>query len=72
MDHITVTINGNEKLAEIVENNKTSISEKVLADNILKDGKVAVRKEWNVNGEKVIIGIEKHGNQFSTKEVNSV
>ena len=59
MDHITVTINGNEKLAEIVENNKTSISEKVLADNILKDGKVAVRKEWNVNGEKVIIGIEK-------------
>ena len=59
MDHITVTINGNEKLAEIVENNKTSISEKVLADNILKDGKAAVRKEWNVNGEKVIIGIEK-------------
>ena len=59
MDHITVTINGNEKLAEIVENNKTSISEKVLADNILKDGEAAVRKEWNVNGEKVIIGIEK-------------
>ena len=59
MDHITVAINGNEKLAGIVEANKAAISEKVLADQIVKDSKTAIEKEWNVNGEKVTIGVEK-------------
>ena len=59
MDHIMVTINGNEKLSEIVDRNKAAISEKVLAERIVKDGEAATLKEWNVNGEKVTIGIEK-------------
>jgi isoleucyl-tRNA synthetase len=59
MDHITVAVNGNEKLAGIVEANKAAISEKVLADQIVKDSKTAIEKEWNVNGEKVTIGVEK-------------
>ena len=58
MDHIRVAINGNSKVAEIVNANKTAISEKVLAEEILTDTELAVSKEWNVNGEKVTIGVE--------------
>jgi isoleucyl-tRNA synthetase len=59
MDHIRVTVNGNPRIAEIVENNRAAISEKVLADEITADAALAVSREWNVNGEKVVIGIEK-------------
>ncbi len=59
MDHIKVAINGNAKVAEIVNANKAAICEKVLADEILTDAELANVKEWNVNGEKVVIGVEK-------------
>ena len=59
MDHIKVAINGNAKVAEIVNANKAAICEKVLADEILTDAGLANVKEWNVNGEKVVIGVEK-------------
>ena len=58
MDHIKVAINGNGKVAEIVNANKAAISEKVLADEILTDAELTNVKEWNVNGEKVTIGVE--------------
>lgn len=62
MDHIKVEIGGNGKIAAIVEKNQSMIGGKVLADEMLTDGNVKVngawnRKEWNVNGEKVTIGI---------------
>ena len=59
MDHIRVSLAGNEKLAEIVKKNREAIAAKVLADEILTDISLAVSKEWNVNGEKVTIGVEK-------------
>ncbi|MGN1180035.1 MAG: DUF5915 domain-containing protein, partial [Suilimivivens sp.] len=59
MDHIKVAINGNEKIAEIVKNNKKAISEKVLAEDIVTDTDFAISKEWNVNGEKVTISVER-------------
>ena len=59
MDHIRVAINGNAKIAEIVDANKEAISEKVLASEIVTDAELASMKEWNVNGEKVTIGVEK-------------
>lgn len=59
MDHIKVSTNGNERIARIVEANRAAISEKVLADALLRDEKLAVSREWNVNGEKVVIGVEK-------------
>ena len=58
MDHIKVAINGNSKVAKIVNANKTAISEKVLAEDILTDKELAVSREWNVNGEKVTIDVE--------------
>ena len=59
MDHIKVSINGNQKIADIVSANKAAISEKVLADDIVTDAELAICKEWNVNGETVTIGVEK-------------
>ena len=54
-----MAVNGNAKIAEIVEANKEAISEKVLAGEIVTDTELATMKEWNVNGEKVTIGVEK-------------
>ena len=59
MDHIRVSICDNDKVAEIVQKNVEAISGKVLAEAIMADKTLAVSKEWNVNGEKVTIGVEK-------------
>ena len=59
MDHIKVGIAGNDKLAAIVAKNEKAIADKVLADSIDKDAVYANSKEWNVNGEKVTISVEK-------------
>ena len=59
MDHIKVAISGNEKVAEIVKANEAAISGKVLADEIVTDTELSINKEWNVNGEKVTISVEK-------------
>ncbi|MCR4788571.1 MAG: isoleucine--tRNA ligase [Lachnospiraceae bacterium] len=59
MDRIKVAINGNEKLAETVLKNSGAISTKVLADEISKDKEFAVSKEWNINGEKAVISLER-------------
>lgn len=59
MDHIRVAICGNDHIADIVDRNKDAISTKVLASEIVKDTQLNISKEWNVNGEKVTIGVEK-------------
>ena len=59
MDHIKVSINGNEKLAAIVSRNQAAIAGKVLADEMLTGTELTVSKEWNVNGENVVIAVEK-------------
>ncbi len=59
MDHIKVSINGNAKLAAIVAANEAAIATKVLADSIVTDAEYAISKEWNVNGENVVIAVER-------------
>ncbi len=59
MDHIRVSLNGNEKLAALAQKNAQAISGKVLADELTSEKSFAVSKEWNVNGEQVIIAVEK-------------
>lgn len=59
MDHIRVTVNGNDKIAQIAQKNAAVISGKVLADAIVTGETLSVLKEWNVNGEKVTIGVER-------------
>ncbi len=59
MDHIRISVSGNEKLAGIVKDNQEAISGKVLAEDVSAEQELAIMKEWNVNGEKVVIGVEK-------------
>ena len=59
MDHIKVSFSGNDKIADIVSKNQDMIAGKVLADAITTGETLSVAKEWNVNGEKVTISVEK-------------
>ncbi len=59
MDHIRVSINGNEKLSAVADKNKDAIAGKVLADELTANKEYAVTKEWNVNGETVSVSIER-------------
>ena len=59
MDHIKVSLTGNDKLFAIVEKNSASIAGKVLADSIEANASYSVSKDWDINGEKVNISIEK-------------
>ena len=59
MDHICVYLEGNEKLQNVVENNKDVLMSKVLADEIVYSEAKGFVKEWNINGEKVTLGVEK-------------
>ena len=59
MDHIKVSFSGNDKIADIVSRNQDMIAGKVLADTITTGETFGVAKEWNVNGEKVVISVEK-------------
>ncbi len=58
-DHIRVYIDSNETIAEVVRNNRETIADKVLADEMHTGRMNGIAKEWNVNGEDVMIGIEK-------------
>lgn len=58
-DHIRVSFNGNEKIAGLSMKNEAAISGKVLADSMTSGEVYAVSKEWNVNGENVIISVER-------------
>ena len=59
MDHILISFSGNEKIAQVAQNNYDAIAGKVLADSITAGETFGTVKEWNVNGEKVTISVEK-------------
>ncbi len=59
-DRINVYMNGNEKLQALAVANKEAISGKVLATEIVVGSMDGTSKEWNVNGEKVTIGVKKN------------
>ena len=59
MDHIKVSMQDNEKVKEIVSKNDMTIMSEVLADAVSYDAATGFTKEWNINGEKVTLGVEK-------------
>ena len=59
MDHIKVSLNDNDKLFAIATQNSHMITGKVLADELTSGKAYAITKEWNVNGEKVTISLER-------------
>jgi isoleucyl-tRNA synthetase len=59
MDHIKVFISGNDKIKKIVSDNAEYVKGQVLAEEIVNDAECSNSKEWNINGENVVFGVEK-------------
>ena len=59
MNHINVFQDGNDKLTEILKKHTEEIKKEVLADNILIGTMSGYTKEWDINGEKGMFGVEK-------------
>ena len=59
MDHIRVYFAQNEKIKSLVDVNSAEIKDEVLANEICFDTINGYSKNWNINGEKVVIGVEK-------------
>ncbi len=62
MDTITVYADGNDKVAQILENNKDSVLSDVMATALVVGQTAGFVKEWNINGETVTLGVEKNAN----------
>ena len=58
-DHITVYEEGNDKIKEVMTKYTDEIKNDVLADDMCLDAEGGYSKEWDINGEKVRLGIEK-------------
>ena len=59
MDHIAVYQDGNDRIAELVKANADEIKNEVMADHIHLGQMKGFVKEWNINGESVMLGVEK-------------
>jgi isoleucyl-tRNA synthetase len=60
IDRISVWHSGNEKIADVFSRNGELIKTEVLADNIDNLPGGSYTKEWSINGEKVIMGVNKN------------
>jgi len=58
-DHITVYQSGNDTIARLLSGHAAEIQAEVLADAILPGQMGGYAKEWNINGEKGMLGVEK-------------
>ena len=58
-DHITVYEEGNDKIKEVMTKYTDEIKNDVLADDMCLDAEGGYSKEWDINGEKVRLGVEK-------------
>ena len=59
MDHIAVYEQDSEKIEEILKKNEETVRREVMADRIEYGKTAGYVKEWNINGEKVTLGVEK-------------
>ena len=59
MDRIRVSVNGNGKLADVAFRNREAVCGKVLALELAREKKFSVSREWNINGERAVISMEK-------------
>ena len=59
MDKINIYADGNDKINQILTKNGDLIKVEVLADDIVIGKTCGSVKEWNLNGEKVTLGVER-------------
>ncbi|MDO4521619.1 MAG: isoleucine--tRNA ligase [Eubacteriales bacterium] len=59
MDRIVIYAKDNERITEILKKNAETVTSEVLADDIIFDAVNGYVKDWNINGEKVTLAVEK-------------
>ena len=59
MDKIRIFASGNETIGQILDKFREQIQNEVLAQSIELNMVQGYQKEWNINGEKVVLGVEK-------------
>lgn len=60
MDKITVYADGSQKAKDIISSNADAIIGDVMATEIITGSVDGYSKEWNINGEKVTLGVKKN------------
>ncbi len=60
MDTIKIYVSGNEKIEAIFNANADGIKKDVLATDIITAAGGSYTKDWDINGEKVTMGVEKN------------
>ena len=59
-DHITVYVQNNKSISSVLKANETFIKSEVLAEQLCYEQMEGYQKEWNINGEKVVLGVKKY------------
>ena len=59
MDHIRLSMQDNDKVQSTIRTNEAQIKQEVLCDEVVYGTAAGFTKEWNLNGEKVTLGVEK-------------
>jgi isoleucyl-tRNA synthetase len=59
MDHITVYYQADEKVSGIFEKYGETIMTDVLGHKVVANTVDGYQKEWNINGENVLLGVKK-------------
>ncbi|MBO5238627.1 MAG: isoleucine--tRNA ligase [Lachnospiraceae bacterium] len=59
-DRITIYVTDNDKIADIMKKNEEAVKSDTLAESIVYGSTDGVVKDWNINGEKVTLGIKKN------------
>lgn len=60
IDQITISYEANEKVKELISKNESTVMNDVLATGIVAGEAAGFTKEWNINGEKVTLGVKKN------------
>ena len=58
-DHIEITITGSEKVCDIAARKTVDIAGDTLADSLVVGTPLGLSKEWDINDQKVTIGVKK-------------
>ena len=59
MDKIIIYAKDNDRIVQLLKDNCDEVKKEVLANDIVLDKVNGFTKEWNINGETVILGVEK-------------